>query len=396
MFHFQTQTRHKRRWLLSVSALSVLSLAVVSGGKAFAAPQVAVSDWGKMPDGKAVQMITLSNDHGVKARIITYGATIQSVDTPDSSGKSQDIALGFPTLADYLKYNDDAFFGAVLGRVANRIADGRFTLEGKTYHTPTNQAPNTLHGGPVSFKDKLWSIADVGHDANGAWVKLRLVSPDGDQGFPGELTTVATYKLNDADDFSLNFKATTNAPTIVNLATHNYWNLNGEGSGNDEPEILQIFASRYIPTNDISIPTGQIAPIDGTPFDFRKPHAVGEQLRSADPQMTAPRGYDKCWVIDGPYGAGKKVRLAAKVTDPRSGRVMEVLTNMPGMQFYTSNSIDGRYVGPAGKTYRQTDALAFEPEFFPNSPNQPNFPSIELKPGQTYDYTTVFHFSTVK
>ncbi|TPW35045.1 aldose epimerase family protein [Oecophyllibacter saccharovorans] len=387
----------KGRHVAGLLCASALSLAAV-GGSAMAAPEptATVTDWGKMPDGQTVQMITLHNDHGVTARILTYGATIQSVDTPDRAGKEQDIALGFPNLQDYLKYNDDAFFGAVLGRVANRIAGGSFQLEGKTYHLPTNQAPNTLHGGPVSFKDKLWTIAGVGHDANGAWVTLRLVSPDGDQGFPGELTTLATYKLNNDDDLSLNFKATTNAPTIVNLATHNYWNLNGEGSGSDEPEILQIFANRYIPTNDLSIPTGKLAPVEGTPFDFRQPHRVGERLRSPDPQMSVPRGYDKCWVIDGPYGNGHKVRLAAKLIDPRSGRVMEVLTNLPGMQFYTTNNILGNYVGPSGRTYRQTDALAFEPEFFPDSPNQPAFPSIELKPGQTYDFTTVFHFSTEK
>ncbi|MXV44895.1 galactose-1-epimerase [Saccharibacter sp. 17.LH.SD] len=377
-----------RIWLLSFSALACGGM--MSGG-ANARPRVQVASVAHLPNGKVVKAVTLSNDHGLKIRILSYGGILQSVEIPDRHGKIANVALGFSTLDGYVAHNDDPHFGAILGRYANRLANGTFTLEGKTYHTPINNPPNTLHGGFDSFDRKLWTIVGTGSDQSGAYVKLKLVSPDGDQGFPGNLTTTVTYMLSADDSLSLNFKAKTDAPTVVNLSTHNYWNLNGEGSGTIEPEILQVFSDRYVPTDANSIPLGTLASVDNTPFDFRTPHSIAERLRSRDPQMVAPRGYDKCWVLNVP--PSKTLYLAARVSDPRSGRVMEISTNQPGLQVYTSNSIDGRYVGPSGHAYRQGDALAFEPEHYPDSPNHPDFPSTELKPGEVYDYTTVFHFA---
>lgn len=380
---------NRRDWLLSFSALAV---GASLSGAAYARPQVDVSTMSKLPDGKVVKVITLTNDHGIKVKILSYGGIIQSVEVPDRQGKTANVALGFPTLEGYVAHNDDPHFGAILGRVANRISNGTFTLEGKTYHTSINNPPYTLHGGAEGFDRKLWTIDGTGHDRSGAYVTLRLVSPDGDQGFPGTLTTKATYRLSSDDSLSLSFKAKTTAPTVVNLSTHNYWNLNGEGSGTIEPEIVQIFSDRYVATDKNSIPNGEFPSVENSPFDFRTPHAVGERLRSGDPQMTAPRGYDKCFILRGESSSGE-MQLAARVHDPRSGRVMDVSTNQPGLQFYSSNSIDGRYVGPSGQTYRQGDALAIEPEHYPDSPNHPSFPSIELKPGQTYSYAMSFHFS---
>lgn len=379
-----------RAWLLSATALA-LSVPLSSG--AFAHPKAHVESWGHLDDGRKVKAITLRNDHGISATLLSYGAIIHAVNVPDRRGRIENIALGFPNLAGYIKHNNDPHFGAALGRVANRIANASFTLEGKTYHISANNAPNTLHGGAEGFDRKLWSIERTGEDADGAYVVLKLVSPDGDQGFPGALTTYATYRLGNDDTLSLNFKAQTDAPTVVNLSTHNYWNLNGEGSGGVEPEEVQIFADHFVQTDENSIPTGIFTPVEGTAFDFRHPHTVGERLRSREPQMAFGMGYDKCYVLNAPSKAGGEEHLAARVSDPRSGRVLDISTNMPGLQFYTANHIYGTYYGTAGKAYRQGDALAFEPEFYPNSPNQGNFPSIELKPGQSYDYSMSFHFT---
>ncbi|MBA5725828.1 aldose epimerase family protein [Bombella favorum] len=380
-----------RSWLLSASAL-VASVAL--SGMASAAPTVQAKSWGRLSTGQKVKAVTLTNDHGVKVVVLTYGAIIHEVDVPDRNGRLDNIALGFPNLAGYENHNSDPHFGAVLGRVANRIAGGTFTLEGEKYHTNVNEGPNTLHGGIDSFDRKLWKIVRKGVDSQGAYVVLKLVSPDGDQGFPGELKTQVTYRLSGNDTLSLKFNAeVTKAPTVVNLSTHNYWNLNGEGSGTIAPEVVQIYADRFLRTDDHSIPTGELASVDGTPFDFRQPHAVGEGLLSRDPQMVPQGGYDKCMVLIGPSQPGNTERVVARVTDPRSGRVMDVATNMPGMQFYSANHLYGNYQGPSGRPYNKWDALAFEPEFYPNSPNMPSFPSIELKPGQTYDYGMSFHFS---
>ncbi|MDF7673831.1 galactose mutarotase [Acetobacteraceae bacterium ESL0709] len=380
--------RFKKRCFLLSASLFVLGLSET----VHAAPYLMVRNWGALGNGQEVKDITLTNDHHIAVRILTYGGIVQSVETPDRNGKVADIALGFPTLKDYVDHNNSPFFGAILGRVANRIAGGSFTLEGKVFHTPQNDGVNTIHGGAESFTRKLWSIENVGQDAKGAFVRLKLVSPDGDQGFPGNLTTLVTYRLGDDDTLSIRYQAETDAPTIINLSTHNYWNLSGEGSGSVENEELQINADRYVETDPSSIPTGKLVPVKDTAFDFNKPRKIREHLRSTDPQMLWPRGYDKCWVLTGDLPAGR-LRLNARLTDPQSGRVLEVSSDQPGLQFYTSNSLDGRLAGPSGQAYRQGDAVAFEPEHFPDSVHHSDFPSTELKPGEIYDHTVVFAFS---
>lgn len=373
--------------LATVAALSV------GVGVAQAHPAVASQPWGSTPDGKPVRIVTLKNGLGTTARIITYGGIIQSVETPDREGHVQDVVLGFDNLKGYTvdSAKGGLFFGAIIGRYANRLAGGNFPVEGKIYHTDVTAPPNALHGGKKGFDKKVWTIEKTGTNASGAYLTLKLVSPNGDQGFPGKLTTHVTYTLGTDNALSLHYVATTDAPTVLNLTNHSYWNLNGEGSGSIEPEVLQINADGFTPTDATSIPTGQIAPVAGTPLDFSKPTAIGDRLRSDNQQMMYARGYDMNWVVNGPYGQAP--RLAAKVYDPRSGRSMEILTNQPGLQVYTSNSLDGSYAGVSGHAYRQGDAVAFEAEHYPDSPNHPSFPTTELKPGQTFDYTTTFKFS---
>ncbi|MQR98025.1 aldose epimerase family protein [Gluconobacter aidae] len=373
--------------------LATVAVFSVGAGVAQAHPTVANQPWGSTPDGKPVRIVTLKNGLGTTARIITYGGIIQSVETPDREGHVQDVVLGFDNLKGYTvdSAKGGLFFGAIIGRYANRLAGGDFPVEGKIYHTDVTAPPNALHGGKKGFDKNVWTIEKTGTNASGAYLTLKLVSPDGDQGFPGKLTTHVTYTLGTDNALSLHYVATTDAPTVLNLTNHSYWNLNGEGSGSIEPEVLQINADGFTPTDATSIPTGQIAPVAGTPLDFSKPTVIGDRLRSDNPQMMYARGYDMNWVVNGPYGQAP--RLAAKVYDPRSGRSMEILTNQPGLQVYTSNSLDGGYAGVSGHAYRQGDAVAFEAEHYPDSPNHPSFPTTELKPGQTFDYTTTFRFS---
>ncbi|EHH67861.1 aldose 1-epimerase [Gluconobacter morbifer G707] len=377
----------KSRFLATVAA------AALSLGAAQAHPSVNTHPWGKTPDGKSVKIVTLQSGNGVTVRVITYGGVIQSVETPDRNGHPQDIVLGFSNLNGYTvdSAKGGLFFGAIIGRYANRLAGGSFPVEGRTYHTDITAPPNALHGGKKGFDKNVWTIEKTGRNASGAYLTLKLVSPDGDQGFPGKLTTHVTYTLSPDNALSLHYVATTDAPTVLNLTNHSYWNLNGEGSGSIEPEVLQLNADTFTPTNSTSLPTGQIASVAGTPLDFSKPTAIGERLRSNDPQMMYARGYDMNWIVNGAYGQAP--RLAGKIYDPRSGRSMEILTNQPGLQVYTSNSLDGGYAGISGHAYRQTDAIAFEAEHYPDSPNHPSFPTTELKPGQTFDYTTTFRFS---
>ncbi|GBQ14230.1 aldose epimerase family protein [Swaminathania salitolerans] len=374
-------------------AASVAVLAGLLGGVAQAAPGVKVQPWGKTPSGQDVKMITLTNDHAMTVRIITYGGVIQSVDVPDREGHVQDVVLGFGTIDGYTRDSAQGglFFGAMIGRYANRLAHGRFTVDGKTYHTDLTDPPNALHGGKIGFDKHVWTLVGTKKTASESSVTLQLVSPNGDQGFPGKLTTDVTYTLDENNALSLHYTATTDAPTVLNLTNHSYWNLNGEGSGTVENEILQINAGHYTPTDSTSIPTGEIATVENTPLDFRKPTRIGDRLRSDFQQMLFARGYDNNWVIDGAYG--KAPRSAATVYDPASGRSLEVLTNQPGLQVYTANSLTGKYAGISHRTYRQTDAVALEAEHYPDSPNHPSFPTTELRPGQKFDYTTTFRFS---
>jgi len=333
-------------------------------------------------------------------RVITYGGIIQSLEVPDKDGDVDDVVLGFDDLAGYVENNNPGpYFGALIGRYGNRIAGGKFELDGTTYQLPLNNGPNTLHGGPKGFDTKVWEATDVS-DGDVAALQLELVSPDGDMGFPGELTTTVTYSLNADSELSIHYEATTDAPTVVNLTNHTYWNLDGEGSGSIYDHELQLDASHYTPVDKTLIPTGELAPVEGTPFDFREPTAIGSRIREDNQQLLYGQGYDHNWALDRTDNGAREgsdsedaLEEAAVLHDPDSGRTLTITTTEPGIQFYSGNFLTGTLVGTGGHIYRQGDGLALETQHFPDSPNQPDFPSTRLDPGQQYDSTTVFSLS---
>ena len=355
------------------------------------AATAARGEFGKLQNGQSVEAVTLSNSHGMKARVIAFGATLQSLIVPDRAGHPADIVLGYDTVEGYVKQT--AHFGASIGRYANRIADARFTLDGHTYQLAKNDGPNALHGGPMGFEKHLWTVVEVKSGPT-ASVTLRYVSPDGDEGYPGTLTTTATYSLNDRNELSVEYRATTDKPTIVNLTNHSYFNLAGEGSNNPiTEERITIPAETFTPVNATLIPTGEFRPVAGTPFDFRTPHVIGERIRDGrNEQLFRGHGYDHNFVVTKAPTAD--LHLMARVEDPVSGRVLEVLSNQPGVQFYTGNFLDATVTGKNGHLYRQGDALCLEPQVFPDTPNQPKFGSARLDPGQTYVDRIVYRFST--
>lgn len=357
------------------------------------AASVTRSLFGKMPDGTAVEAVKLRNAHGVMVRVITYGARIQEVVTPDRDGHPANIALGFSSLQGYLG-KSDPYFGATVGRFANRIARGRFTLDGRVYQLPINNGPNSLHGGTKGFDRVLWTISSVEQGPASAAVSLRYVSPNGDQGYPGTLTATATYTLDDHDRLRIEYRATTDAPTIVNLSNHTYWNLSGEGSGSVMNEELMIPAAEFTPVDATQIPTGIFRSVAGTPFDFREPKAIGRDIRDGhSQQLLFGRGYDLNWVIS--RRAVRVPRPVARVVDPHSGRVLELASTQPGLQFYSGNFLDGTLIGTSGRIYRQGDGFALEPQIFPDTPNHPDFGSARLAPGEVYRNDIIYTFSTV-
>ena len=339
------------------------------------------STFGKMPDGRGVPAVTLTNANGISAKVIALGATLQSVVMPDRDGKKADVALGYDNLSDYI--DKPQYFGSTVGRFANRLAGGRFKLDGKTWQTPVNNGANALHGGTLGFDKVLWEVTSVKSGPT-ASVTLRYVSPDGDQGYPGTMTVDAIYSLDDKNDLRIEYVATTDRPTIANITNHAYWNLSGEGSANGAMEhVVTIPAESYLPTDSGAIPTGEYRPVAGTVFDFRKPTAIGDRVRDAsDEQIVFGRGYDHNWVI------GRKVtadqHLMARVEDPASGRGFELWSNQPGLQMYSGNFFDATSHGKDKKIYRMGDALVMEPQIFPDAPNQKNFPDARLAPGETY------------
>ncbi|MEL1264448.1 aldose epimerase family protein [Pseudoxanthomonas putridarboris] len=344
---------------------------------------------GTLPDGTQVEALKIEDGSGMRASVLTLGAALHSLEVPDRDGKYADVVLGDATLAATLA--KPQYFGTIVGRFANRIAKGKFTLDGREYRVPTNDGPNSLHGGARGFDKVVWEVVEAKPDQ----VTLRYVSPDGDQGYPGALTVTARYALEGDGRLAIEYSATTDALTIVNLSNHAYWNLSGEGSGTAMDHELMIAADAYSPVDATLIPTGEFKPVQGTAFDFRTPKPIGRDLRTgSEPQLLHGRGYDHNWVVS--RAPAKELREVARVHDPKSGRVMSLSSTQPGLQFYSGNFLDGTTVGKSGRVYRQGDAIALEPQLFPDTPNQPAFGSARLEPGQKYVNRIVYRFSTDK
>ncbi len=347
--------------------------------------KVAKAVFGHMPDGTSVEVYTLS-DSAIKTRIMTYGARIVSLEVPDRYGKFADVVLGYDTFEEYIA-PPKQYFGAILGRYANRIAHGAFTLDGRQYHLSRNDGENTLHGGTLGFDSRIWKARIVPDG-----VELTLSSPDGDQGFPGILIARVRYTLRN-NSLEIDYTASTNKNTVVNLSNHSHFNLSGEGRGDILGHLLTIYARRYTPVDAQQIPTGQLALVAGTPFDFQKETAIGARIGENNEQLKLAGGYDQNWVIDGPPG---QLKRAARVIDPISGRVLTIKTTQPAIQVYTDNHMNGAIHGKHGHIYGKYAALCLETQHFPDSPNHPNFPSTELKAGQTYRTQTIFTFTMQK
>jgi aldose 1-epimerase len=342
--------------------------------------------FGKMADGAQVEVFTLTNAFGVEVKAITYGGIIQSLRVPDRAGRAADIVLGFDSLDGYLK--NDPYFGAIIGRYGNRIGKAQFTLNGQTYKLAANNGPNHLHGGVKGFDKVLWT-SQVVEDKRGAAVAFSRTSPDGEEGYPGTLKVRVTYVLTDDSQLIVDYEATTDKATPVNLTQHSYFNLAGEGTGDILGHELTINADRYTPVDGTLIPTGELAPVAGTPFDFRKAVAIGARINDGHAQIANGKGYDHNWVLNR-KGAG--MQLAARVKDPKSGRTLEVQTTEPGIQFYAGNFLDGTIKGKGGHVYGHRTGFCLETQHYPDSPNQPKFPSTILQPGQAYKTSTVFKF----
>jgi len=345
--------------------------------------------FGQLADGTAVEQITLTNEGGMQVAFLTYGGTVTAIRTKDRDGQLANVALGFAELADYVEKNP--YFGSIVGRYANRIAGAAFELDGQTYKLAANNGPNSLHGGQTGFDKRVWTAEEVA-GGDGLAVALTYRSPDGEESYPGNLDVRVTYTLTDADEFRIDYEATTDRPTVLNLTNHTYFNLAGDGTGSIEQHELTIDADAFTPVDDTLIPTGALDKVAGTPFDFREPTAIGARLRMDHEQLVRGRGYDHNFVLNKPEP--NALTLAARVREPVTGRVMEVHTTEPGVQLYTGNFLDGTLVGAAGRMYRQGDGFCLETQHFPDSPNQPDFPTTRLAPGETFRSTTIFRFST--
>jgi len=351
---------------------------------------VVSSPFGRTADGAQIDLFPLTNVSRVEMRTISYGAIIVSLRVPDRSGQLGDVVLGFDTFDEYVT-KKPPYFGAIVGRYGNRIAKGRFTLDGKTYQLATNNGPNHLHGGVKGFDKLVWHGEPFERDGN-VGVVYSVTSPDGGEGYPGTLNARVTYTLSATNELTVDYEATTDKATPINLTQHSYFNLGGEGSGDILGHVLTLDADRYTPVDAGLIPTGELAPVDGTPFDFRKPTAISARIDANHQQIQYGKGYDHNWVLNGDSG----LRHAAKLEDPKSGRTLDVSTTEPGLQFYAGNFLDGTITGKAGHVYQHRGALCLETQHFPDSPNHANFPSTILRPGARYQSKTVFAFGVAK
>ena len=371
--------------LAPLAALAFTSCRKPAGSGETAAAGVVREAYGKMPDGREVAIFTLTNTKGLRARVTEYGAILVSMEVPDRDGKLADVTHGYDTLNGWL--TNTSYFGATAGRFANRIAHGRFSLDGKEYKLATNNDPAGipchLHGGVTGFDKVLWTGT-----ATDKGVELTYLSKDGEEGYPGNLTVKVSYELTDDNELIWKAEATTDAATVINLAHHSYWNLSGNPRTPINRHQLQLAADHYLPTNAGLIPSGEIAPVAGTPMDFTKPTAIGERVEADFEALKFGGGYDHAWVLR----QGDGLRLAARLKEPDSGRVMEIHTNQPAIQFYGGNFLDGAVAGKGGVKYAHRTALCLETENFPDAPNQPDFPSAVLRPGETYSHTMVHRF----
>ncbi|RJF92965.1 galactose mutarotase [Sphingomonas cavernae] len=381
-----------RRLVRTSAALGCLATALMAGPAALATEANRVPA-GTLKDGTAIEAITLSNSHGVSATILTYGATLQSLVAPDRAGKTADVVLGYDDLAAYVDHPN--YFGVTVGRYANRIAGGRFTIEGRSYQLPLNDKTNSLHGGGKGFDKVAWKVVSAKSGPTATLV-LSYSSPDGDSDYPGKLDATVTYSLDEAGALTIAFDAKTDKPTVVNMTNHAIFNLAGEGSADGATgHLLTIPAKAYTPVDERLIPTGELRPVQGTVFDFRTPRRVADGIRDGrDQQIRFGRGYDHNFALD--KGLTKAPELVAKLEDPQSGRVLEVLSTEPGVQFYAGNFLDGTLIGKQGHVYRMGDGIALEPQKFPDAPNQPSFLSARVDPGKPYRHVMIYRLSTTR
>ena len=348
-----------------------------------------MQQFGKTAEGEDVQIYTLTNSSGMEVRIMNYGGVIVSVKVPDKSGALSDVVLGCDTLDGYLK--GVPYFGALVGRYGNRIARGKFELDGQTYTLARNNGENALHGGLKGFDKVVWAAEPFEKDGASGLV-LKYTSADGEEGYPGKLDVTVTYTLTADNSIRIDYEAVTDKPTVVNLTNHSYWNLKDAGATPILDHEVMLNCDRFTPVDAGLIPTGELKPVEGTPFDFRAPEKIGARIDADDEQIKRGGGYDHNFVIN---HTGEGLQLAAKVTEPTTGRVMEVLTMEPGVQFYTGNFLDGTITGKGGTLYQKRSGFCLETQHFPDSPNQPDFPSTTLRPGEIYKTTTVYKFSVV-
>ncbi len=377
--------------MFMLRALTMVILASFSAQtSAPAAPRVARAPFGTLPGGRAVEVFTITNAAGLEVRVMTYGGIVVSLRVPDRNGHLDDVVLGYDTAAEYAK--NDPYFGAIIGRYGNRIAKGRFTLDGQTYQLATNNGPNHLHGGVKGFDKVIWN-GEPFQDARGAGVIFTYTSADGEEGYPGTLKVRVVYTLTGRNELAVEYHATTDNPTIVNLTHHSYFNLAGQGSRTVLDHRLQIDADRYTPVDATLIPTGELAPVEGTPFDFRKPTPIGARIDADHQQIGYGPGYDHNWVLN---RKGEGLQMAARVVEPTTGRTLEIATTEPGLQFYSGNFLDGTITGKQGRVYKKRTGFCLETQHFPDSPNHENFPSTILRPGQEHVSRTVMTFGVEK